>query len=79
MAKFKLIETESFETTNVFKLEGGDVTIVERELHELYAPERSTGTRLIIENAVESTRNFISRSRADIAELNSVLRELTVK
>ena len=79
MAKFKLIETEAFETRNVFKLEGGDVTIVEREVHELYRPERSAGTRLIIENAVQTTRNFISRSRSEIVELNSVMRELTAK
>jgi hypothetical protein len=79
MERIKLIDSEAFETKNVFNFEEGEVTIVEREVHEFYAFDRPAGTRLIIDNAIEKTRTFIAKSRSDMAELNSVLQELTVK
>jgi hypothetical protein len=79
MERIKLIDSEAFETKNVFNFEEGEVTIVEREVHEFYAFDRPAGTRLIIDNAIQSTRNFIAKSRSEMAELNSLLRELTVK
>lgn len=81
MEKVKLIESEGFETKNVFNFESGDVIVVEREVHEFYALERPTtaAPRLIIENAIERTRNFISKSRSEISELSSLMQELTAK
>ena len=79
MERIKLIDSEAFETSNVFNFEEGEVTIVEREVHEFYAFDRPAGTRLIIDNAIEKTRTFIARSRSEMAELNSVLQELTAK
>lgn len=79
MERIKLIDSEGFETRNVFNFEEGEVVVIEREVHEFYAFERPTGTRLIIDNAIEMTRTFIAKSRSDMAELNSVLKELTAK
>ena len=79
MERIKLTDSEAFETKNVFNFEEDEVVVVEREVHEFYAFERPAGTRLIIDNAIQSTRNFIAKSRSEMAELNSLLRELTVK
>ena len=79
MERIKLTGSEAFETKNVFNFEEGEVVVVEREVHEFYAFERPAGTRLIIDNAIQSTRNFIANSRSEMAELNSLLQELTVK
>jgi hypothetical protein len=79
MGSIKLINTETIETENVFNFAGGAVTVVERQVNELYRVERPAGTRLIIGNAIEHTKNFIAKSRAEIAELNSLLQELTAK
>ena len=79
MERIKLVDSEAFETNNVFKFEEGEVIVVEREVHEFYAFDRPASPRLIIDNAIEHTRNFISKSRSDMGELNSLLRELTVK
>lgn len=79
MKTIKLIDTETIETTNTFKFADGDVTVVEREVHELYALKPSPSTRLIIDDAIESAKNFIAKSRSEIAELSSVMKELTAK
>ena len=79
MERIKLADSEAFETRNVFNFEAGEVVVIEREVHEFYAFERPAGTRLIIDNAIQSTRNFIAKSRSEMAELNSLLQELTVK
>lgn len=79
MERIKLIESEGFETNNVFKFEGGEVTVIEREVHEFYRLEAPDPTRLIIGNAIERTRDFISRSRSEFAELASVMQELKAK
>lgn len=79
MKAIKLIDTETIETSNVFNLEGGPVTVIEREVHEFYRLADPSGTRLIIEEAIGKTKNFIARSREEFSELSSVLRELTAK
>ena len=79
MRSMKLINTETIETKNVFEFSGGAVTVVERQVNEFYRIERPAGTRLIIGNAIERTKNFIAKSRAEIAGLNSLLQELTTK
>ena len=79
MERIKLIGTESYEINNVFKFDDGEVRVVEREVHEFYGPERSGSTRLVIGNAIERTRDFIAKSRAEISDLNAVLHELTAK
>ena len=79
MKAIKLIDTETFETSNVIKFEDGAVTVIEREVHELYRLEESSSTRLIIDDAIERTKNYISKSRAEFAELKSLMQELTAK
>ena len=78
MKAFKLIETETFETRNVFNFSDGAVTVVERETLESYRLEPSA-TRLIIDDAIELTKNLIARSRSEIAGLNAVLQEINAK
>ena len=79
MERIKLIDSEAFETRNVFNFEEGEVTIVEREVHEFYAFDQHSSPRLIIDNAIEHTRNFISKSRSEFGELTTLLGELTAK
>lgn len=79
MKAIKLIDTETIETSNVFSFEDGAVTVIEREVHELYRLEQPDSTRLVIGNAIERTRDFISRSRSEFAELASVMQELKAK
>jgi len=77
MKAIKLIDTETMETSNVFNFDDGAVTVIEREVHEFYRLEDSASTRLIIDDAIERTKSFISKSRAEFAELKSVMQELT--
>jgi len=72
MKAIKLIDSETVETRNVFNFADGPVTVVEREVHEFYglAP-----TRLVVVDAIE---NFVARSRSEIAELNSIMQELSL-
>ena len=79
MKAIKLTDTETIETSNVFSFADGDVTVVEREMHEFYRFEDASPTRLIIDDAIERTRNYISKSRAEFAELKSLMQELTAK
>ena len=79
MKAIKLTDTETIETSNVFKFDDGEVIVVEREVHEFYRLEEPAAPRLIIDNAVERTRNFIAKSRAEFSELKSVMQELTAK
>lgn len=78
MKTIKLCESEVIETSSVMELPGGNVTVNEREIHEFYRPE-PTETRLIIDDAIERTMEFISKTRAEFEELNSVMRELTAR
>ena len=80
MEGIKLVETETIETTNLFNFAEGPITVTEREVHEIYrCLEQPAAPRLIVGEAIERTRNFIAKTRAEFAELNSVLRELTAK
>ncbi len=75
MTAIKLIESEVMETRNVFNFADGPVTVVEREVHEFYGLERAVSPRLVIVDAVE---NFVARSRSEIADLNSIMQELSL-
>ena len=74
MKAIKLIDSETVETRNVFNFADGPVTVVEREVHEFYAFERPSPTRLVIVDAIE---NFVARSRSEISGLSSIIRELS--
>ena len=78
MRAFKLIETETKESRNVFNFSDGTVTVVECETLEIYRIEASA-TRLVIDEAIERTKNFVAKSRSEIAGLNAVLQDLTAK
>ena len=79
MKNIKLSETEVIESNRVVDLPDGPVTICEREVHELYRPVAATRPRLVISDAIDLTRTFISKARDEFSELNSVMRELTAK
>lgn len=79
MEKVKLQETEVLETNNVFDFADGQVRVFEREVHEFYRPERGVTPRLIVEDAIERTKSFISKTRAEFADLNSLMAELRVR
>lgn len=75
----KFRETESFETSRVVDLPDGPVTIFEGEVHGFYEAEPAASTRLIISDAIDMPRNFISKARAEFADLNCLMRELTAR
>lgn len=79
MNKIKLIDAETIETSSTFNFADGEVTVVEREVHELYALKPFRSTRLIIDDTIERTKSFIAKSRSEIFDLSSVMRDLTVK
>ena len=75
MKAIKLIESETFESKNVFNFADGPVTVVERETHEVYSFQQPSPTRLVIVDAID---NFVARSRSEIAGLKTLMRELGV-
>jgi hypothetical protein len=79
MKRIKLCESEVIESNRVFDLPDGPVTICEREVHEFYRPEEASPTRLVISDAIDRTRTFISKAREEFSELNSVMRELVTR
>ena len=79
MKRIKLYESEVLESNRVFDFPDGPVTVCEREVHEFYRPEESSPTRLIISDAIDRTRTFISKTREEFSELNAVLRELITR
>ena len=79
MKAIKLIESEVVETNRVLHFPEGQVTICEREVHEFYRPEDASPTRLIISDAIDRTRTFISKRREEFSELNAVMRELVTR
>lgn len=79
MKAIKLIESEVIETNRVFDLPDGRVTIFEREVHEFYGPAEALPTRLVISDALDRTRTFISKAREEFSELNSLMRELVAR
>ena len=79
MKGMKLRETEVIESTRVVGLPNGQVAICEREVHEFYRPEEVSATRLVISDAIDRTRTFISKTREEFSELNSLMRELVAR
>lgn len=79
MKGIKLSKTEVFESNRVFDFPDGPVTVCEREVHEFYRPEEASPTRLVISDAIDRTRTFISKAREEFSELNAVLRELVAR
>lgn len=75
MKAIKLIESETIETRNVFNFADGPVTVVEREVHEVYGFQEPSPTRLVI---VDAIGNFVARSRSEIAGLKTIMQELGV-
>lgn len=75
MKAIKLIESETVETKNVFNFADGPVTVVEREVHEVYGFQEPSPTRIVIVDAIE---NFVARSRSEIEGLKTIMRELGV-
>ena len=78
MKRIKLCESEVIESSRMLDLPGGPVTICEREVHEFYRPEE-TSPRLVISDAIDRTRTFISKTRDEFSELNTVMRELLAR
>jgi hypothetical protein len=80
MKAIKLCESEVIESNRVFDLPDGPVSVFEREIHEFYSREAAPDTRLvIISDAIDRTRTFISKAREEFSELNSVMRELVAR
>lgn len=82
MKAIKLTETEVIETSGVVHFDDGPVIINEREVHEFVRVDngvRVSKPRLVIGDAIERTREFVTKARADIGDLNSVLRELQAR
>lgn len=77
MKAIKLIDSETIETRNVFNFADGPVTVIEREVHELYGFGHPEPTRLIIVDVIERAKDLISRSRSEIAGLREIMRELS--
>ena len=77
MTAIKLIDSETIETRNVFNFTDGSVTVDECEVHEFYRYAPRVSPRLIIVDAFERTRQFIARSRSEIAGLSDVMRDLS--
>ena len=79
MNNMKLSDTKVIESNRVVDFPDGQVTIYEREIHESYAPESASPTRLVISDAIDRTRTFISKTREEFSELNSVMRQLIAR
>lgn len=79
MNNIKLSDTEVIESNRVVDFPDGQVTICEREVHEFYAPESASPTRLVIFDAVDRTLTFIAKTREEFSELNSVMRQLVAR
>ena len=76
MYRIKLMDTEVIESNRVLDFPDGPVTICEREVHEFYEPSAASSPRLVISDAIDRTRTFISKAHDEFAELNAVMREL---
>ncbi len=79
MKRTEFCKTEIIETSGVFEFPDGPVNVSEREIHGLYRLGHLVKTRLVIGDAIERTRGFIAKARAEFSELNSLMRELTAK
>jgi hypothetical protein len=84
MKAINFTETESVEVSGVIDLGDETVKIFEREIHKVISfrdsnnIEKTAGNtpRLVIGDAVEQTKVFVSKTRAELSELNSVLSEM---
>lgn len=76
MEKLRLHETQVFESNGIFDFPDGSVKVYEREVREVY---RNAAPRLVIDDAVERTKGFISKARAEFADLNTLMTELTAR
>lgn len=76
MEKLRLQETQVFESNGVFDFPDGSVKVYEREVREVY---RNAPPRLVIDDAVERTKGFIAKARAEFADLNTLMTELTAR
>ena len=79
MNDIKLSASEVIESNRVFDLPDGPVTMWEREVHDFYRQEEPSPTRLVISDAIDRTRTFISKTREEFSELNTVMRELLAR
>lgn len=79
MNNIKLTDTKVIELNRVIDFPDGPVAICEREVHEFYEPVTGMSTRLVISDAIDRTRTFISKAREEFSELNSVMRELVTR
>ena len=79
MNSIKLSDTEVIESNRVVDFPDGPVTICEREVHEFYAAESASPTRLVISDAADRTLTFVSKAREEFSELNSVMRQLVAR
>lgn len=79
MKAIKLSKREVVEANRVLDFPGGTVTICEREVHEFYAREEASSPRLVISDAMDRTRTFISKRREEFSDLNSLMRELAAR
>ena len=76
MNSIKLMDTKVIESNRVLDFPDGPVAICEREVHELYGRSGTPSTRLVISDAIDRTRAFISKARDEFSELNSIMHEL---
>lgn len=76
MEKLRLHETQVFESNGIFDFPDGSVKVYEREVHDVY---RSAAPRLVIDDAVKQTREFVAKARAEFADLNLLMTELTAR
>ena len=79
MEKVKLYETEVLESNRIFEFPEGRVKVYELEVHEIYRRQPVTTPKLVIEDALVRTKSFIAKARAEFADLNSLMSELTAR
>lgn len=82
MKAIKLSETEVIETSGVIEFSDGPVLINEREIHEFVRVNNGMTAgkpKLVIGDAIERTREFVAKARAEFGELSSVLQELRAR
>ena len=79
MENVKLSQTEVLESNNIFDFPEGQVRVYEREVHEVYRNQPVTVPRLVVDDALGRTKSFIAKARAEFAELNSLMMELTAR
>ena len=82
MKAIKLSEIEVIETNGIFEFSDGPVIINEIEVHEFVSVDKGRRTskpRLVIDDAIERTREFVAKARNEFGELSSLMRELQAR